>query len=233
MCANYVPVTSGDHMLTHFGVERDFKNELPPEAWPLGFAPFIRKVPPGGVGTRVVEAGMFGLLPGFAKDLAYGRRTYNARTETVHELPSFREAWRKGWRCIIPALAIYEPNYESGKAERWMIHQPGAVPMGLAGIYRAWRGPDGRELFTFAMLTVNADDHAFYRRFHKPGDEKRMVVILHPGDYDRWLECEVEEAPQFFRQWHGALEGYAKPLPPRAPKATSGKVIAPRDPGLF
>jgi putative SOS response-associated peptidase YedK len=97
MCANYVPVTSGDHMLTFFGVERDFKNELPPEAFPLGFAPFIRRAPPGSEERRVAEQGMFGLLPGFTKDLAFGRRTYNARTETVHELPSFREAWRTAW----------------------------------------------------------------------------------------------------------------------------------------
>lgn len=233
MCANYVPVTSGDHMLTFFGVERDYKNELPPEAWPLGFAPFIRKAPPGADGPRAAEAGMFGLLPDFAKDLAYGRRTYNARSETVHELPSFREAWRRGWRCIIPALAVYEPNYESGKAERWMIHQPGAVPMGIAGIYRAWRGPDGQEVFTFAMLTVNADDHPFYSRFHKPGEEKRMVVILHPGDYDRWLECEVDEAPQFFRQWHGTLEGSAKPLPPVARPAKPQRAPPPVSGSLF
>ena len=55
--------------------------------------------------------------------------------------------------------------------------------MGIAGIYRKWRHPNGRKDFTFAMLTVNADEHPVMQRFHKPGEEKPMVVILVPQDY--------------------------------------------------
>ena len=36
------------------------------------------------------------------------------------------------------------------------------------------------------------------RRFHKPGEEKRMVVILDPADYDDWLACSVEAASRYF-----------------------------------
>ena len=60
-----------------------------------------------------------------------------------------------GRRCIVPVETVYEPNYETGQAVRWLIQRPGAVPMGIASIYRQWRGPDGRVLWTFAMLTVN------------------------------------------------------------------------------
>jgi len=144
-----------------------------------------------------VHDGLFGLLPRFAVEVVQGRRTYNARTETVATLPSFRESWRKGWRCIIPAEHFYEPNWETGQAVRWLIQQPMAMPMGIAGIYRKWRHPDGREVFTFAMLTVNADGHPVMQRFHKPGDEKRMVVILEPKDYGEWLTCPVDDAPKF------------------------------------
>jgi len=38
------------------------------------------------------------------------------------------------------------------------------------------------------MLTIN-DDHLVMRRFHKPGVEKRSVVIVQPGDCDDWLSC--------------------------------------------
>jgi putative SOS response-associated peptidase YedK len=221
VCSNYRPVTSGDRLLTYFGVERDFKNELPPEAWPTGLAPYIRL---SELGKRIAETGHFGLLPHFCKEIAYGRRTYNARSETAHQLPSFRDAWRCGQRCIIPAEAVYEPCWETGKAVRWEIRQAGDVPFGIAGLFETWRDPEGMEHSSFAMLTVNAEGHSVYQRFHRPGDEKRMVVILHPDDYDEWLTCSGEEARRFFRQWSGELEAEPKPLPPRA---TSGRTISP------
>jgi putative SOS response-associated peptidase YedK len=70
--------------------------------------------------------------------------------------------------------------------------------MGIAGIYRKYSGPDGREMFAFSMLTVNADDHPFMRRFHAPNDEKRMVVILDSEDFEQWLTCPVAEAKERF-----------------------------------
>jgi putative SOS response-associated peptidase YedK len=224
VCSNYVAVSRADRLLQFFGVQRE-RDEPSLEAWPTGLAPFIRLAQPGSGHRRIVDDGVFGLLPAFAKELAFGRRTYNARSETVHQLPSFRDAWRRGQRCIVPVEILFEPNYASGRAVRWAIRQPGSVPMGIAGLYTQWRHPDGRELFSFAMLTVNADDHAFYRQFHRPGDEKRMPIILAPQEYDAWLACSVAQASRFFVQWAGPLEGEPAPLPP--------KPRPPADPGLF
>lgn len=221
MCSNYRPVTRADRLLTFFGVERA-KDEPSVDVWPLGLAPFIRLAADGS-GNKLVHDGIFGLLPHFAAELAAGRKTYNARSETVAKLPSFRQSWAKGLRCIIPTEAFYEPNWETGKAVRWNIQQPGGVPMGIAGIYSKWRFPDGRETFTFAMLTVNADGHPVMGRFHKPEDEKRMVVILAPEDYGAWLSSPVEEAPAFFKQWMGPLDATAAPLPPRASPSLQGQ----------
>ena len=218
MCANYRPVTRMDRLLAFFGVERAPGQPTPPEVWPLGLAPFIR-LHEDGSGNKVIEDGIFGLLPHFAKELAYGRRTYNARSETVHQLPSFRDSWERGRRCIIPAEALFEPCYESGKAVRWCVQQPGDVPMGIAGIYRQWRGPDGRMLWTFAMLTVNADGHPVFQRLHAPGEEKRMVTILDPAEYDRWLQCSPLEAKSLFKPWLGPLDAFPAALPPRGAKA--------------
>jgi putative SOS response-associated peptidase YedK len=228
MCSNYRPVTRADRMLTFFGVERA-RDEDPVDVWPLGLAPFIRLAEPGSGNKLVVDDGLFGLLPGFQMELAAGRKTYNARSETVAKLPSFKESWKNGWRCIIPAECIYEPCFETGEAVRWQIQGPGATPLGIAGIYRKWEHPDGREVFTFAMLTVNGDGHPIYSRMHKPDEEKRMVVILDPRDYGEWLTCPVEQAPKFFRQWMGPLEAFPNPLPPRAPRA-AGRVVRPPPP---
>jgi putative SOS response-associated peptidase YedK len=38
-------------------------------------------------------------------------------------------------------------------------------------------------------------------RFHKPVDEKRMVVILPPDSYDAWLKAKPEQSMDFMRQY--------------------------------
>ena len=238
MCSNYEPVTRADRLLSFFGVVRG-RDEPPTVVFPTGLAPFIRLAEDGS-GNRRVDDGIFGLLPHFRRELAYGRKTYNARSETVHSLASYRDAWKRGQRCVIPAEAFFEPKYddEGKKSVRWRIQQPGEVPMGIAGVYMKWHSPDGVELFSFAMLTVNADGHPVMAQFHRPQDEKRMVVILDPEQHDRWLNCSPAEAAHYFRQWMGPLETHPAPLPPRAPRSYSGKVSAqpaekPDQPSLF
>ncbi|UUZ68283.1 SOS response-associated peptidase [Polaromonas sp. P2-4] len=228
MCSNYRPVTRMDRMLTFFGVERA-RDELPADVWPTGLAPIIRLAQDGS-GKKVADEALYGLLPQFAVEVAYGRRTYNARSETVHKLASFREAWAKGWRCIVPAENTFEPCYETGQVVRWAIQFYGSVPQGIGGIWREWNHPDGRKVLTFAMLTVNADGHPVYERFHKPGDEKRMPLILPQEDWGDWLSCPVSEAQKLFKQHMGPFEVFPAPLAPKAPKASSVRTVRPPKP---
>jgi putative SOS response-associated peptidase YedK len=51
------------------------------------------------------------------------------------------------------------------------------------------------------MLTINADDHALMRNFHKAQDEKRMIVILPPARYNDWLQANASESGEFLQAW--------------------------------
>jgi putative SOS response-associated peptidase YedK len=73
--------------------------------------------------------------------------------------------------------------------------------MGLAGIWTGWRSPDGSIVRSYSMLTINADDHALLRQFHKPQDEKRMVVILPEDRYHDWLHAPLAIAAEFLQQY--------------------------------
>lgn len=53
--------------------------------------------------------------------------------------------------------------------------------MALAGLWSRWKSPRGEAVLSYTMLTINAEAHTFMRLFHKPTDEKRMVVILPDG----------------------------------------------------
>ena len=160
-------------------------------------APLLRRAPDG---SRAACIATFGMVPK-AKTPPDAKRytTMNARAETLGERPTYRSAWTKQQLCLVPCEAIYEPNYESGKHVRFRIGLASGEPFAIAGLWRAWPTPDGEDI-SFTMLTVNADAHPMMRRFHKPGDEKRSVVIVRPEDYDDWLACRGTDEARSFLQ---------------------------------
>jgi len=205
MCSHYEPLIDINRLLNYFAVS-ELPPAMPPELWPGYMGPFIRKHEHADVGDEAVPfrelmTGSFGLIPHWAKDTKIARQTYNARSETAHEKPSFRDSWRLGRHCIIPAAAIYEPDWRSGKAIPTRIVRADGKPMGIAGLWTGWKQPNGEILRSFTMLTVNADDHPFMRNYHKPQDEKRMVVILQDDEYDVWLSAPPEESRFYLRQF--------------------------------
>lgn len=62
-----------------------------------------------------------------------------------------------------------------------------------------WKSPKGELIYSYTMLTVNADEHPLMRLFHKPTDEKRMVIMLPPDRYQDWLEAPVSTSITFMR----------------------------------
>jgi len=77
--------------------------------------------------------------------------------------------------------------------------------MGIAGLWTSNRRATGAEVFSFTMLTVNADSHELFKLFHRPGDEKRMVVILREDQYDEWLDAPAAKSMDFMRQYPAHL----------------------------
>lgn len=201
MCSHY-EAPSRQQLLDTFGLAPDAEYEL--DLFPGSTGVMIRNEPranePVGVTAEAV-AGVFGLLPFWAKDMKLARRTYNARTETVAELPSFRSAWKQARHCIIPAVAIYEPDWRSGKARPARITRRDGKLLGIAGIWETWNNPAGEVVSSYTMLTINAQEHALMRNYHKPGSEKRMMVILPAGAYRDWLKATPSESAEFLRQY--------------------------------
>ena len=139
MCSHYQGVKEQARFEKQFNVQLPL-NAGVYEVWPTYAALFIRRPAEADVGDDAVPerealAGQFGLVPHWAKDEKFGRHTFNARSETAATLPSFRDAWRKRHRCIIPAEAIYEPDWRSGKAVPTRITRADGEPTGIAGLW--------------------------------------------------------------------------------------------------
>lgn len=203
MCSHYQAIKERERYFKQFGVFPPAEIERP-DMWP-GYRGLMVRRPgatdPHDEATSSLEIlpGLFGLIPHWARDLKLARSTYNARSETVAQKPSFRDAWRKAHHCIVPAEAIFEPDWRSGKAVATRISRADGEPMGIAGLWSWWRPPSGEPIWSFTMLTVNADAHALMREFHKPGDEKRMPVILPHGAYQAWLDAPAHASMDFMQ----------------------------------
>lgn len=202
MCAHYEAVSKPERMHDTFKVA--MPTGAVADVWPGYAGVFIRYPRDAQQGDDVAPwreamTGSFGLIPHWAKDPSLAKKTYNARSETVASKPSYRDAWRLGRRCIIPAEAFYEPDWRSGRAVPTRIARADGKPMGIAGIWTGWRAPDGTIVRSMSMLTVNADEHPLMKNFHRPEDEKRMVVVLAEGDFEAWLDPALARPEVMFR----------------------------------
>lgn len=201
----------------------------------MQMAPIIRATPDGLVAGDAAPAhaevphheavwACFGLIPEWARDPTIARHTYNARSETVATKPSFRAAWARHQHCIVPAEAITEPLYQGTQAQPTRIACADGLPMGIAGLWSTWQDPADPKvpaLHSFTMLTVHAGGHDLMNRFHKPGDEKRMVVILPRGSWKAWLFATPSRMPEATRNQY--LRGYPAERLVATPHGTVGR----------
>jgi len=120
----------------------------------------------------------WGLIPSWAKDPAIGNRMINARSETVTEKPSFRNAFRHR-RCLVPADSFYEWK-RNGQKVPYRILMKDESLFSMAGLWERWTAPDGEIICSFSILTTTPNGLM-------AGIHDRMPVILTPEDEKRWL----------------------------------------------
>jgi putative SOS response-associated peptidase YedK len=127
----------------------------------------------------------WGLIPAWTKDLKKAREPINAKAETVADLPSFRDAFRRR-RCLIPADGFYEWKQEGGRKQPVYIRMKDGEPFAFAGLWEHWEGQDGHVIESCTLLTTEPNE--LLAQVHT-----RMPVILDPTDYNQWLDPDVQE----------------------------------------
>ena len=226
MCTNYVPSTRQEISALRLGV-LDLRTETwPDEIYPGYLAPILR-----AQGTGVVcQLARFGLVPHWCQDAKQaqdiGRKTYNARSETAAQKPSFRGPWHARQWALAPMQHFFEPCWDNaaplrGRPTRWQLGLADGAPFAVAGLWERWCNPqDGSLLHSFTLLTVNADGHALMGRMHRPGEEKRMPVIIAEANYAAWLQATPQRAALWMRAWPAAqMQGQPLPSPASAAAA--------------
>ena len=137
-----------------------------------------------------IQLMQWGLVPSWSRDRQEAERirkgTYNARSESLHEKPSFREALNRG-RCLVIAGGFFEWQLADGVKVPWYIRLKNETPFAFAGLFDTWRDPlDGEVLKSCTIITTRANP--LMEKIHNT--KKRMPVILPVEKETEWISGE-------------------------------------------
>jgi putative SOS response-associated peptidase YedK len=176
----------------HLGSVDGLSLELAPDynASPGTMQPVI--VWDGAFGTRTLQMMFWKFLPPFVIDPKKVKLdTINAKSETLLSSGMWRESFLKR-RCLVPVDSFIEWQRIDAKTKLpWMFAMKDDEPFALAGVWRAWRSPDGKSrMDSFAVITTEPNELLAESTGHD-----RMPVIIKRSNYARWLEPGSEAQP--------------------------------------
>jgi putative SOS response-associated peptidase YedK len=122
----------------------------------------------------------WGLIPPWMKDSSRAARMINARSETAHTQPAFRDSFRSR-RCLIPADGFYEWQKKGATKQPFCFEVNAGELFAFAGLWERWKNPNGEWIKTCTILTT--ETNSVTAPIHD-----RMPVILNLDDYDLWLD---------------------------------------------
>jgi len=130
-------------------------------------------------GGKKAEVFHWGLVPSWAKDANIGYKLTNARSETIKQKPSYRDAFRYR-RCLVPASGFYEWDRSVFPRQPYYFYPGKDQFMAIAGIWEHWLHPSGSEILSVSLITTESND--LVGKIHN-----RMPVIVPPDSWDKWL----------------------------------------------
>lgn len=142
---------------------------------------------PDGLVWPLVPFWMKGDLPKFS--------TANCRSEddrpfseTVAKKPTFRNAWKRDRRCLVPFSWFYEWDQRSKPKQPWRVLPASAPFLVMAGLWESSPLPDGERLESFTIVTTGPNQLLTDIGHH------RSPVMLREHDWDTWLNGDKEAA---------------------------------------
>ncbi|MEJ0087370.1 MAG: SOS response-associated peptidase [Pseudomonadota bacterium] len=203
MCGRYI-LAQQAKAATTFGVQR--MRWLETSSYniaPAREVPVIRVVS-GEAGQNEREGVMmrWGLIPPFLKGESPKYSTFNARVETMETSPAFRDAWKKGQRCIVPADGFYEWHQPLGRPKQpWFIGLADKEILPFAGLWERSKRGDGLVIESVAIITLPAND----LMAKIDNEEQRMPAILRREDAETWLTGTPNAARAVLTPFPGEL----------------------------
>jgi len=192
MCGRYAQAQGMDEIIERFDLDSSLVDKSLPLNWniaPTNEIYIIRDNPNG----RVLDSASWGIIAPWQKNLTDARNSQshaiNARSESIHEKPTFRQAFRTT-RCLIPATGYYEWATSLGKYPPkqpfYITSSDEGKSLSIAGIWSTWKSDDGVEIQSAAIITREAVGEL--ATIHS-----RMPVFMTGDRWDSWLDPKNRE----------------------------------------
>lgn len=188
MCGRYAQAQGIEEIVEQFALDGSVIDHSLPINWnitPTNEIYIIR----AGAG-RVLDSASWGLIAPWQKNTVEARASQshaiNARSESIHEKPTFRQAFRSS-RCLIPASGYYEWATSLGQyppKQPFYIHSD--KQLSIAGIWSTWKSESGEQIQSAAIITREAVGKL--ATIHS-----RMPVMMPPERWDRWLDPTLRD----------------------------------------
>jgi putative SOS response-associated peptidase YedK len=180
MCGRYTATASPEELQEAFSITRIVPQLTP--RWNL--APTQNAPVVFWDQGRHLDLFRWGLIPHWAKEPRIGAKTINARAETLEDLNTFRDSFRRR-RCLVPATGFYEWKRNGSAKTPIHIHKLGGGVFAFAGLWDHWQSPEGVLLRTFTIITTAPN--ALLEPIHD-----RMPAILAADEYEAWLRPDTD-----------------------------------------
>lgn len=107
-----------------------------------------------------------------------------------------RMSWKLS-RTVLRGEATGNGGFLLGRERRggkcpFHVSMKDGLPMTFAGLWESWKSPEGQNVETCTILTTAAN------KFVAPIHD-RMPVILHPCEYDTWLDKDQHDPEKLRR----------------------------------
>jgi putative SOS response-associated peptidase YedK len=120
------------------------------------------------------------LIPHWARDGKIKFSTVNAKGETLKDKPSFRNAWQKGRRCLIPANGYYEWKKDGERKQPYHVQIPDGSLFAFGGLWERCHTNSGNVIESCTIITTPPTSALEPLHF-------RMPLIIPRHSYERWL----------------------------------------------
>ena len=206
MCGRFAQSKMDDALVEEFGITGSVPSSPLPASWNITPTKEIYIVRENLANhSRDLTTASWGLIAPWQKDLVTARasqsRAINARSESVFEKPTFRDAIRKR-RCLVPADGYYEWATALGPyppKQPFFISRGDGRSISMAAIWSQWISPSGEKIESVAIITREAV--GVLAPIHS-----RMPVFMPKDRWDRWLDPAPTEIGEL-----GALMEYSGP----------------------